>query len=210
MLLIHGRAGGFIPGEVASLKAELIQRRGGIVLLHALTADRPPAFPAGPVPNHPLTLVPLFLLPGTHVRKDLPALMRCWMADGPFSMVKRLPFLGAWPPWQQAIAAEVRDLGPAPGDAPAGGVRLLHHPIEGAAPRRYLELLEARTGGRCLAATGVGPLPGDPSQPLLPLALASNRLTEQLAEHGPTVRAEPLLKRPRCRQALLESLVGVP
>ena len=107
-------------------------------------------------------------------------------------------------------AAEVRDLGPAPGDAPAGGVRLLHHPIEGAAPRRYLELLEARTGGRCLAATGVGALPGDPSQPLLPLALASNRLTEQLAEYGSALRAEPLLKRPRCRQALLESLVGVP
>jgi len=105
LLLAHGRAGGAIPVELTHLAAELADRRAAPVLVQVLTAAAPPLPPSRAA--SPLTLVPLLLLPGTHVRLDLPAVAAHWRRQGP---LRRLPFLGAWDGWQQALAAELAAL----------------------------------------------------------------------------------------------------
>jgi sirohydrochlorin ferrochelatase len=201
VLILHGRSGGRVPPELDDLALELGQRRGAPVLVEILTAPDPPPIP---VPRGAITtVVPLFLLPGSHVRRDVPARLRRWRADGP---VRALPFLGAWPAWQDILVTEVEHLA-----ASADGSRplLVHHPVEGSLARRYLHHLLARCGapGLPLApdrADG-GALP-HPSPPVLPLALAASRLTEGLGE-GPGV---PLLARPRVRAGLLQLLEDLP
>lgn len=208
LLVVHGRAGGVIPAELEQLRAELEQRRGAPVLLQALTAAAPPAAPPpGPAGRPPLTLVPLLLLPGSHVRRDIPAIAAQWRAHGP---LRRLPFLGAWPAWQQALAAEAAELA-----SPAGPPALLHHPLDGALAARHLALLERRTGLRCLAtpypsATSPVDLPLASIGSALPLTLAANRLSEALAASAGDAAGRPLLARPRCRAVLLEQLEALP
>jgi sirohydrochlorin ferrochelatase len=217
LLVVHGRAGGQLPAELVALAAELECRRGAPVRLQALSAAAPPA--AVPAvasellqPGQVLGLVPLLLLPGGHVRHDLPAIVRHWSA---FARVQRWPFLGAWPRWQAALARELAGL--ATQDARP---LLLHHPLEGPLAARYLTTLERRTGAHCVATpysaehlaelklTLAAPALAAPAlaAPALPLALAANRLTDQLAEQvGP-----PLLQRPGLRQLLLAELEALP
>ncbi len=220
LLVVHGRAGGAIPAELEVLRAELEQRRGAPVLLQALTASAPPALPAPPTPARPpLTLVPLLLLPGSHVRGDIPAIAAAWRARGP---LRRLPFLGAWPAWQQALAEEAGALvagaeaGPGAGaDANAAAPELLHHPVEGPLAGRYLAMLGQRTGLRCRAtpypsASSPVDLPLASPGASLPLTLAANRLSEALAAAAGEAAGQPLLARPRCRAALLTLLEALP
>ncbi|MEX0589064.1 MAG: CbiX/SirB N-terminal domain-containing protein, partial [Cyanobium sp.] len=124
LLVVHGRAGGVVPSELRELAAELAQRRGAPVLLEALTGE-PPALPEANGARQ-LSLVPLMLLPGGHVRHDIPAIAARWRLQVP---VQRLPFLGAWPAWQRALAEELTGLGAQP--------LLLHHPLEGPLAQRY-------------------------------------------------------------------------
>ena len=213
LLVVHGRAGGVVPPELLELAAELERRRRAPVLLQALTGE-PPGRPAavGASSVLPLTLVPLMLLPGGHVRYDIPAIATHWRLHGP---VRRLPFLGAWPAWQRALVAELAEL-----RERAAQPLLLHHPLEGPLARRFLAHLEACTGARCVPASysdpsGEGllsslipaPIAGAPAPPpLLPLALAANRLTDNLA----SLVGPPLLQRARFRQLLLAELEALP
>jgi len=209
LLVVHGRAGGVIPAELQALARELEAGRGAPVGLEALTAGEPPEAPRGSAAA-PLALVPLFLLPGSHVRRDVPRIAERCRRRGP---VRRLPFLGAWPAWQQALAAELAAL-PAP-IQPAGAPAqpapwLLHHPLEGPLGAAFLAHLEAVTGGRCRATPYSAPSPEDVPLPLpgpaLPLALAANRLTDAL----PPSLGLPLLQRPRFRAVVLEALMALP
>ncbi len=221
LLVVHGRAGGVVPPELLELAAELERRRRAPVLLQALTGE-PPGRPAavGEASALPLTLVPLMLLPGGHVRHDIPAIAAHWRLQGP---VRRLPFLGAWPAWQRALAAEMAELcerAAQPPAQPPPQPLLLHHPLEGPLARRFLAHLEACTGARCVPASysdpsGEGllsslipaPIAGAPAPPpLLPLALAANRLTDSLA----SLVGPPLLQRARFRQLLLAELEALP
>lgn len=209
LLVVHGRAGGVIPAELQALARELEAGRGAPVGLEALTAGEPPEAPRGSAAA-PLALVPLFLLPGSHVRRDVPRIAERCRRHGP---VRRLPFLGAWPAWQRALAAELAEL-PAP--IPAAGAPaptepwLLHHPLEGPLGAAFLAHLEAVTGGRCRATPYSAPNPEDAPLPLsgpaLPLALAANRLTDAL----PPSLGRPLLQRPRFRAVVLEALMALP
>jgi hypothetical protein len=113
--------------------------------------------------------------------------------------VRRLPFLGAWPAWQRALVEE------------AEGLRcLVHHPVEGDLPRRYLGHLSRITGAACVPS----PYSAEDLEELtlairtgaLPLALAANRLTDSL----PALLGPPLLQRPRFRQLLREQLGALP
>jgi len=215
LLVVHGRAGGQLPAELVALAAELECRRGAPVRLQALSAAAPAAVPAVASellqPGQVLGLVPLLLLPGGHVRHDLPAIVRHWSA---FARVQHWPFLGAWPRWQAALARELAGLA-SPDSQPAARPLLLHHPLEGPLAARYLTTLERRTGAHCVATpysaehlaelklTLAAPALAAPA---LPLALAANRLTDQLAEQvGP-----PLLQRPGLRQLLLAELEALP
>lgn len=210
LLLVHGRQGGEIPAAIQELAAELNQRRGAPVALQALTGSPPPPRLLRHRGRAGVLLVPLLLLPARHVRHDLPALAAQWR-------LRRLPFLGAWPAWQRALARELRELAgnPPSGDDRGGGGAppplLLHHPVAEPLACRYLRLLERCCGCRCLAAPysaagtdapALPPLPAA-SGAVLPLALAANRLCERL-------QAPPLLERPALRLALLLALERLP
>ncbi len=205
VLVVHGRQGGVIPEALIELAAELEERRGVPVLLQALTAEPPEqghAFRRAAQRAGGATLVPLLLLPGSHARVDVPAIAAHWRESG---ALRRRPFLGAWPAWQQALAEELAALG---GEAEPV---LLHHPLEGSLAERYLQWLERRCGSRCVAAPYSATDPADPTLPtllagstaVLPLALAANRLCERL-------QLAPLLERPRLRQVLLRELELLP
>ncbi len=202
LLVVHGRAGGVIPAELQDLARQLQEGRGAPVALEALTASEPPAPPAGSTAA-PLLLVPLFLLPGSHVRRDVPQIAARCRQRGP---LRRLPFLGSWPSWQGALAAELAAL-KAQAEA---GPWLLHHPLEGPLGAAFLAHLEAVTGGRCRATPYSAPNSADAPLPLsgpaLPLALAANRLTDAL----PPSLGLPLLQRPRFRALVLEALMALP
>ena len=108
-------------------------------------------------------------------------------------------------PSTNAVLVELAGLGPRDSQGSAVPL-LLHHPLEGPLAGRYLATLERRTGCRCLAtpysAEHLAELQLTLSAPALPLVLAANRLTDQLADQvGP-----PLLQRPLLHQLLLSEL----
>jgi sirohydrochlorin ferrochelatase len=209
LLVVHGRAGGVVPAAWQELAAELERRRGAPVALRALTAADPGPPPCGsPLCGlRPLGVVPLLLLPGGHVRHDLPAIVAALGRRGP---LRRWPFLGAWPAWQAALAKEAAELAAVGGGRPL----LLHHPLEGPLAQRYLQHLERL----CAAELRAAPYSSTDSEelalpirgPVLPLALAANRLTEALTPRLGTAAAAPLLERPRLRSALLAALEALP
>jgi len=221
VLLVHGRQGGVIPAELQALAAELSQRRGAPVLVQALTAEAPEAdasFWAAARRAEGFSLVPLLLLPGGHVRRDLPAIAAAWRAraaSNPSQPVplRRVPFLGAWPGWQRGMAQLMTPAATAPGAEPLW----LHHPLDGALPQRFLAHLRAVLGAEGLAAPySAGPveLGLDNRGPLrlLPLTLAANRLTESLTmgATGAMHVLPPLLESPALRQLLLSALEDLP
>lgn len=216
LLVVHGRSGGVIPPELNELAATLATRRRTPVWLQALTAPLPAVLPSAPSllqganqAEQSLTLVPLMLLPGAHVRADIPAIARHWGGLCGVAGIRRVPFVGAWPSWQQALGAEVRQLAQAAA-ADAQPPLLLHHPLEGSLADRYLNHL-AQVSGASLRSTPysadqLAELPLSLNAPALPLALAANRLTDVLADRvGP-----PLLLRPRFRAVLQERLEALP
>ena len=220
VLVVHGRTGGLIPDALQTLAEALQQRRGAPVLLQALTAPEPevaPAFWLAAREAGGFSLVPLLLLPGGHVRIDVPALAAIWRAAarapgaGPIPL-RRFPFLGAWPAWQRLLAAELTRR--------AGGLpwHWLHHPLDGPLARRYLDYLAAVLGGQGLAAPYTGHLDDQGlwiqgASLVVPLTLAANRLTESLAlataSQGLMV-LPPLLELPSVRQFLIASLEALP
>ncbi len=207
LLVVHGRGGGVLPDELLELAAELQRRRRAPVRLQALTAAGPPPSEALLESGLPLTLVPLLLLPGGHVRHDVPAIAAHWRRQG--AAVQRWPFLGAWPRWQQGLRRELQGLG-ANGRATTTPPLLLHHPLTSLLAERYLAVLERACAARAVptpySAESPQELPLIPDAPALPLALAANRLTDRCgAWVGP-----PLLERPALRALLLELLEALP
>lgn len=235
VLVVHGRSGGVIPAELEELRAHVERLRRTPVILQSLTGTAGPD--AGPLrqaaAGGAITLMPLLLLPGGHVRGDVPALNAAWRASGP---VLRLPFLGAWPLWQRALRLELLALARSSAAAEGTGATplLLHHPLQGGPAERYLAHLERCCHARChatpytatvaeelvqvLAAPSCPPPEGalpmgraqsaeSASRPaVLPLVLAANRLTDAL----PSWCGPPLLQRPRLRDGLVDLLVALP
>ncbi len=210
LLVVHGRAQGEIPPELLELAEALERRRGAPVRFQALTAAMAVAPPAGTAVGirPPWLLVPLLLLPGSHVRHDVPAIAAAWRQAGP---LRRLPFLGAWPAWQRALGAELAEQ--AQGSlvtSDPGLPRLLHHPVEGELGLRYLRHLSEVTGASCVAspysAADLETLKLAIPTGALPLTLAANRLTDSLGD----LLGPPLLQRHRFRALLLELLGELP
>jgi sirohydrochlorin ferrochelatase len=213
LLLVHGRSGGLVPDEWRQFSERLAERRQAPVVVHPLTAGLPSQLQNGVgLPLDPalaLTLAPLLLLPGAHVRVDLPSIVGQLRAIRPGALLRRLPFVGAWPQWLDALEAERQAQGPAAAGFAAAPL-LLHHPLDGLLAQRYLRLLEARTGFCCRAtpysAEHLAELRQTLRSPALPMALAANRLTDELAN----VVGPPLLQRARFRDCLMQVLVGQP
>ena len=223
VLLVHGRREGRIPQELETLATALAHRRGAPVLLQALTAAAPepqPAFWHAAQRSGAVTLVPLLLLPGGHVRSDLPAIATHWnaVARSQGVALKRRPFLGSWPAWQQALAAAFRSRRVAAGRC---GV-WLHHPLDGALAGRFVEHLSGVLEAPALAATYSDPMaslePRHRGAVLLPLTLAANRLSETLelalsqSNQAPDQAdvLPPLLHWPELHQIVLDALTLLP
>ena len=224
VLVVHGRQGGVIPPALQQLALELEQRRGVPVIVQALTAAAPDGdgrFWLSARRAGALTLVPLLLLPGGHVRSDVPAIAEQWRQRAEARaesraelavVVRRRPFLGAWPQWQQLLAAQWAEQ--------AGGRPLLwlHHPLQGPLSDRYLAHLASVSGYRGEAASYSDPhatLSAQAEVPelLAPLTLAANRLSESLNMGGCAPSAEvlpPLLDLPAVRNFLLANLEALP
>ena len=211
VLVVHGRNGGTIPAELQSLADELADRRRTPVQLVALSGGRqePTAeVEAALRARGGVRLVPLLLLPGGHVRPDLPAIAAHGRGFGPGV---RPPFLGAWPGWQQLLAARVA------AEADRGRALLwLNHPLSGALGERYLAHLVRRTGAATVATAYSADAPGQEipvgdAVVWQPLALAANRLTEALVNRSdrPPLRP-PLLQQEAVRRFLLEQLAALP
>lgn len=226
VLVVHGRQGGLIPPELQELALALAELRGSPVLVQALTGDVPQpdqAFWEAARRAGRCTLVPLLLLPGAHVRSDVPRLAGAWhrAAAGHGVDLQRRPFLGAWPQWQQSLAQHVNRLD---ADAPGRQLLWLHHPLEGGLAARYLQHLAgvlkapgcSAPFGRPLADLEVWP--GCAPLRLQPLTLAANRLSESLRaavaerfEPGPCPELlPPLLEQQALRGALLRALTSLP
>jgi hypothetical protein len=214
VLLVHGRQGGQIPPELQALAAELGQWRGGPVLLQTLTANEEPqpeaAFWTAAQRAGGLTLVPLLLLPGGHVRHDLPALARAWRqrasAAGGLALW-RCPFLGSWPSWQRQLRRHLIALA---ADQP---LLWLHHPLEGPLGARYLAHLSQLLGnpGQAAPLEAGMPRPAELQGPglLVPWSLAANRMSDALAasDQLPGQRLlPPFLQVPDLRHTLLQLL----
>lgn len=211
VLVVHGRSSGAIPAELQGLADELAMRRRTPVQLVALSGgpqDPTPEVAAALRARSGVRLVPLLLLPGGHVRNDLPRIAAHWRR---FGSLARSPFLGAWPRWQQLLAAQVT------AEAWRGRSLLwLNHPVSGELGERYLAHLVRRTGAPALATPYSADAPGaelphGEGVVWQPLALAANRLTEALMgrpERSPL--RPPLLLQGEVRAFLLEELEALP
>ena len=224
VLVVHGRQGGVIPEVLQHLAAELERRRSAPVLVQALTAAPPEGdgrFWLAARRAAAITVVPLLLLPGDHVRSDVPAIAGQWRQQTPAAQppvpmpvvrVRRLPFLGAWPSWQRLLAKLWAERA---GERP---LLWLHHPLQGALSARYLQHLAAVVGYPGMAAAYSDPhtaLAAQPQPPALlaPLTLAPNRLSESLNMGARAASAEvlpPLLDLPPVRDFLLTQLEALP
>lgn len=223
VLVVHGRQGGDIPSAYGELAEELSRRRAAPVVVQALTAAPPSVdgrFWSQAQRAGALTLVPLLLLPGEHVRRDVPQLLAAWgqaaavaLPDGPAPALRRIPFLGAWPQWQRQLADQLNHL------AAGRPWCWVHHPLQGVLAQRYIAHL-----GRQLGQPGVPapeadqllqlpPLPGA-SALVVPLALAPNRMAESLNMDAEVPRGcevlSPLLSLPAMRSVLLDRLEAEP
>ena len=188
LVVVHGHGGGAVPPVLQAWLEELACQRSAPVWIQPLTAE-----PLELPPQQSLLLVPLLLTPGSHVRHDIPAIRARLRAAGHRLLV--LPFLGAWPAWIQHLAEIAR----------AADCRsVLHHPLRPGLADRYLAQLSSR-----LELPLVSAAQADAAlDHALPLALAPNRMTAQLA-HG----REPLpalLERPQTRQFLFDLLLDLP
>ena len=192
LVVVHGYSGGVVPELLASALNALAKQRTAPVWVQALTAD-PVALP----PGERLLVVPLLLTPGSHARFDLPALRERLRAAG--HEVVLLPFLGAWPAWLEHL----RDL-----VAASGCASVLHHPLRSGVADRYLTALAHRLERPLISDWPADwPRAGATGGPL-PLALAPNRMTAQLADAG--FEAPALLERSATRDLVFTLLRNLP
>ena len=130
-LLVHGSKGGEIHSSLISTLDQLKRYKNRSVSIEALTQEVPPQVEVG---KKSMLLVPLFLLPGTHVRSDVPKILKRFQDDG--KNIKLFPFLGSFRPWLSLIGNWINNHSPF--DKPA----LIHHPVSSDTSSVFLKSLE--------------------------------------------------------------------
>lgn len=193
-LVVHGRPGGIVPDCLLDVAETLALVRASPVQLDALTSGSDFSSPL-----QSSWLIPLFLLPGSHVRHDIPSIRRTIRSRG--EDVTSLPFLGAWPLWWDLVGKDLR-LQPK-----SGCVTLLHHPLRPGLANRFLDSLSQRLGFPVMAFDCWSERRYTDEFRPYPLALAPNRMTDalQASDDSPT-----LLERPLLRQGLIDLLAALP
>jgi hypothetical protein len=194
-LVVHGRSEGLVSACITEFVARLQRRREAPVELEVLTADHSSASSSGS-----LWLIPLLLLPGSHVRIDLPLIRRRLIQS--YSRVTLLPFLGAWPAWWTLVSQDLQQARFGP------NTTLIHHPLRSGVAERFLSSLSRRLG---CPLTSFEDWPDyralHPEASPFPLVLAPNRLSAEMSPPSVTV---PLLERPLLRDGLIDLLAALP
>ncbi|HGY5534395.1 MAG TPA: DNA mismatch repair protein MutS [Prochlorococcus sp.] len=173
-LIVHGRAGGVVPSCIRALAMQVEKRRGTPVEVEALTAAQ-----SLEPSSDSLWLIPLFLLPGAHVRQDVPAIRQRLQQQG--VNTRWVPFLGAWPAWWSLLEEWVQHQ-----RCCKGSPVLVHHPLRQGVAHRYLNLLQQRLAVPMLSWENWNAYVCAATKPYhpLPFALAPNRMTKTLREAG--------------------------
>ena len=130
-LLVHGSRGGEIHSSLISLVDQLRKYKNRSVSIEALTQDKPSQIDIG---TKSMFLVPLFLLPGTHVCTDVPKIFQRFKEDG--HNIQLFPFLGSLHPWLSLIDDWISNHSSF--DKPA----LIHHPVASEVSTTFLKSLE--------------------------------------------------------------------
>lgn len=202
-LVVHGRSGGVISSCWLELADVVAKRRQAPVLLEALTAAEPVQTGVMVPRSNPehQWLVPLLLLPGSHVRSDLPQIRQRLRESGTSTTL--LPFLGAWPHWRDLLGRWL---------TPSGGassrLAVVHHPVRPGPADRYLTLLAAQLGCPLVPADQWELFEQqNPGCQPRPLALAPNRMSEALRQAG---GSPALLEVPLVRSGLIDLLAALP
>ncbi len=130
-LLVHGSRGGEIHSSLISLVDQLKTYKNRSVSIEALTQDNPPQIE---INTKSIFLVPLFLLPGTHVCTDVPKIFKRFQDGG--NNIKLFPFLGSFHPWLLLIADWISNQNSF--HKPA----LIHHPVSSKTSSVFLKSLE--------------------------------------------------------------------
>ena len=193
-LVVHGRSGGVIPDCLIELAETLARLRSAPVQLDALTAECELSSM-----SRAAWLIPLFLLPGSHVRHDIPSIRRTLRDRG--EMVTSLPFLGGWPLWWDLVREDLR------GQGNPASTALLHHPLRPGVANRFLAALSQRLGCPVMAFDcWMAQCSTDRFRPY-PLVLAPNRMTDALEASDDSTT---LLERPRLHEGLIDLLAALP
>ncbi len=130
-LLVHGSRGGEIHSSLISLVDQLKRYKNRSVSIEALTQENPPQLEIG---NKSMFLVPLFLLPGTHVCTDVPKIFKRFQDAG--NNIKLFPFLGSFHPWLSLIGDWIRN------QKTFHKPALIHHPVSTENSSVFLRSLE--------------------------------------------------------------------
>ena len=130
-LVVHGSRGGEIHSSLSSLVDQLKTYKHRSVSIEALTQNNPPQIE---INTKSIVLVPLFLLPGTHVCIDIPKIFQRFRDGG--NNIKLFPFLGSFHPWLSLIADWISNQNSF--HKPA----LIHHPVSSKTSSVFLKSLE--------------------------------------------------------------------
>ena len=194
-LVIHGRPSGVVPQCISSLVAAVQDHRRAPVVLDVLTSGVWRS-----ASSHPTWLVPLLLLPGTHVCEDVPAIRSRLRREG--CRVTALPFLGSWSSWWDLVLTDLRM------ERSGNPSVLVHHPMRPGIADRFLQELSRRLLQPMVAFDQFPGYQRDHPQRLpYPLALAPNRMSDALREFN---SMNTLLERTRLRKGLIDLLVALP
>ncbi len=115
-LVVHGSSGGKVHHLLKYVVDQVQYLRGTHVDLEVLTQENPMNSRSSSI-----WLVPLLLLPGTHVQNDIPKIFSRLSNQG--VSTKLMPFLGSWPSWISILRHLVSQ------ESKNKKLILLHHPI---------------------------------------------------------------------------------
>ena len=129
-LLVHGSKGGEIHSSLISIIEQLKRYKNRSVSIEALTQEVPPKVE---IDKKSMLLVPLFLLPGTHVCNDVPKIVKRFQDDG--KNIKLFPFLGSFHPWLLLIGDWISN------QSSFCKPALIHHPVVSDVSTTFLKSL---------------------------------------------------------------------
>ena len=139
-LIIHGSKNGFVHPIIDIIINEVQKRRGKLVELEVLTEN---SYQAST--SNFIWLVPLFLLPGTHVRKDVPLIRN--RLKNELINTKLTPYIGSWNSWINILIEFIKE------EKKLVTPVLLHHPLRSKIASDHMQYLGNRLGIKTVSWT---------------------------------------------------------